>query len=531
MDNEYPEGKGYRKNLAGHEVSGKLSMADTAEISTEEYILSLDGISKSFGGIQVLSDTTLQLQRGKVMALVGENGAGKSTLINIVSGLFKPDGGSMLLNGEQVHWASPAQAIKKGIAVVHQELTLFPNLTIAENMFAGNSAVHLTFGRINRELMHKRSAEILNMLGFSIDTTIYVGELSLAEQQLVEIAKALVWEPKILVLDEATSALDTNQVKLLFNAVNRLKETGVTIIFVSHRMYEIFEIADQALILKDGKIVAQVGEDQMKTVTEDYLVSCMLGRSVSAIFPGKRSLETKNVLLSLEGMTNGKAKEEIPFIVHPGEIVGLAGLRGHGQEELLRILFGISERKDCKITIEGGAYQPKNPIHAIKSGFGYVPADRKTQGVAQDLPIEVNLTSVNKKKNFSRIRFAKERDMIQEIRDTLRIRQGRWYQPVRSLSGGNQQKVALGKWLKTNFKILLMDEPTRGIDVATKHEIYEFLRSLAEQGVGILAVSTDSLELLGISDRIYVFYDGGIHAMLEGDNLNEVKLTKAIMGV
>jgi len=505
-------------------------MEISARTTNKEYILALEGISKRFGGTLALSDTTLTLPRGKVVALVGENGAGKSTLINIISGLFRPDSGTIELDGEPVQWTGPAQAIKKGIAVVHQELTLFPNLTVAENVFAGNNEINLRFGRIDRETMHRRTGEILEMLGLKIDATVSANDLSLAEQQLVEVAKALVWNPRILILDEATSALDPNQVKRLFDAVRKLRDSGVAIIFVSHRMYEIEEIANQALVLKDGRIVASLDDEAMKNTTQDMLVEAMLGRAVEAVFPNKATARSKEVLLDVEGLVNDQLRG-VSMQILPGEIVGLAGLRGHGQEELLRVLFGICPCKQGKVNLGNRPYVSRNPIHAIKSGFAYVPADRKTQGVAQELSIEVNLTSVTKKRMYSRIRFKEERDTIREIRRSLNIGQSVWNQQVRSLSGGNQQKVVLGKWLKSDFKVLLMDEPTRGIDVATKHEIYEFLRALAETGVAIVAVSTDTLELLGISDRIYVFYEGGIHAMLEGEALNEASLTSAIMGV
>lgn len=504
-----------------------------AEIKDSRFVMELNEISKTFGGVHALESITFNLQRGKIIALVGENGAGKSTLINIISGLYYSDTGYMTLESNRVLWDNPKQALDHGIAVVHQELTLFPNLTVAENVFAGKQSVILKFGRLDKKQMYDRTKEILNRLNVEIDPNDLVETLSLSNQQMVEIAKALMWAPKILILDEATSALDNSQVEALFSVVRELSAQDVTVLIVSHRMYELLEIADMALVLKDGKLVKSF--DSLENVTQKMLVETMLGREINAIDQKKNTEHNSETMLSVHHVSNNVLKD-VSLHAEPGKIIGFGGLRGHGQEEILRVLFGLSSKTSGEILFDGKPYVPHDPMKAIKAGFAYVPPDRKTEGLILDLSVEFNLTSVilgrqRKLSNaFGFIRQRNERQIIHEIRDKLQIMQKEWRQQIKFLSGGNQQKVAIGKWLKSNYRILLMDEPTRGIDVATKREIYHFLRELSGSGISILFVSTDSTELLEISDRIYVFYEGGVNAVLEGDEMNETCLTHAIMG-
>ena len=508
---------------------------NAADTGARDFILHLSGISKRFGGIQALRDTSLDIERGKIIALVGENGAGKSTLINIVSGLYPPDTGTVDFNGERVSWQSPAQALRHGIAVVHQELTLFPNLTVSENVFVGNGRVVLGGGRLDRAHMRHECQRLLAQLGLKAQPEQYASELSLAEQQLVEVAKALAWKPRLLILDEATSALDAHQVDTLFQTVRFLKGQGTTVLFVSHRMAEITRLCDQALVLKDGMIMAQVDDEEMRTISEQKLVEAMVGKSVSAFYPDKSHLPASAPLIQVEGLSN-QVLRGVDLTVRPGEIIGLGGLRGHGQEEFLRTLFGMPAGQTTgRILLNGRPYTPQSPRKAVAQGLAYVPPDRKTEGVAQRLGVEINLASVILRKSLQKkggaLNLKKTRELISQMRSEMNIGQLQWRQTVSSLSGGNQQKVVLGKWLKSGFQVLLMDEPTRGIDVVTKHEIYDFLRRLTETGVAVVAVSTDALELLGISDRIYVFYEGAVQATLEGGSLNEAALTQAIMGV
>lgn len=496
----------------------------------EDIVLSAKDIRKSFGGIDVLKNISIEVKRSHVLALVGENGAGKSTLINIISGLLQPDEGELFYEAQEISWSTPKQALKKGIAVVHQELTLFKNLPIYENVFAGNDEV-IHRGRLDRKAMRQRSAELMPRLGLALNPDELVENLTMAQQQIVEIVKAIAWKPKLLILDEATSALDTRQVDKLFACCRELKAEGTAIIFVSHRMPEIFEIADEALVIKDGTPVGYY--DSLGEVTENDLVNCMVGHTVESIFPPKSEEKPREPLLEIQNLSTENIKD-VSIHVRQGEIIGLGGLRGHGQEELLRTLFGLEHVKSGEIMLDRKPYIVKNVGHAIQSGFAYVPPERKTEGLVLTLPIEENLSiSVLSKVSglFGYIHRKKEAAILDEIHGRLQIDQRRWHQMAGHLSGGNQQKIVIGKWLKSDFKVLLMDEPTRGVDVATKHEIYLFLRELAAQGIAVLLVSTDMLELMGISDRIYIFYEGKVHGELTGSDINEEKVTYAIMGL
>jgi ribose transport system ATP-binding protein len=489
-------------------------------------ILSAKNVSKRFGLMKALDDVSMQIHEGKVLALVGENGAGKSTLINIISGMIRADEGSILIDNSSIFWTHPAQALKRGIAVVHQELTLFGNLSVAENICIGNKAI-----KHKRKGIKDKALALLSMLEQDIDPNRPVDSLTIAEKQIVEIAKALAWNPKLLILDEATSALDSMQVDNLFKVCRLLVEKGTSIIFVSHRIPEIFKIADEALVIKDGRVVGRY--ESLSGVSEKELVDCMVGYSVNTIFPDKSTTKGNAPILGTIGLSNEFIKD-VTMQIYPGEIIGLGGLKGHGQEMLLRTLFGIEKVTSGEIELEGKSYHVKNVEHAIKSGFAYIPPDRKSEGIVLDLPIENNLSVVILRQlsnAIGHIHKKKEEETLQNIRSMLRINQKTWKQLAGYLSGGNQQKVVLGKWLKSNFKVLLMDEPTRGVDIATKHEIYIFLRELAAQGACIIFASTDSIELLGISDRVYIFYEGKVHAELDKNDLTEDKVTFAIMGM
>lgn len=494
-------------------------------------ILTVNQVSKHFGGVKALRDVSLSLPAGQVVALVGENGAGKSTLINILSGLYAPDTGSVELDGSPLAPGRTHQALRKGIVAVHQELSLFPHLTVWENIFAGHEQVGRFSQRLRPRAMIEESRRLLSHLRVQIDPIARVQTLTLAEQQIVELAKALSWKPRILILDEATSALDAHQVASVFDLTRELKEQDVAIILVSHRMPEVLTHADQAIVLRDGAVVATF--ESLIGVNEAALVEKMVGRSLSAIFPPRPDQSDRAWGLQVEGLT-GSILDGISLGVRQGEIVGLGGLQGHGQAELLRILFGAEHAQAGIVQVNGKPLTAHNPAQAIDAGIVYVPPDRKTEGLLLWHPVEMNLTLGLIRRRLSNtlgmLRLRREKKVIEDLRQRLRIRQRQWQQPVESLSGGNQQKVVLGKWLDTSFALLLLDEPTRGIDVATKGEIYRLLRGLAEQGKAILLASTDSLELLGLCDRVYVFYEGTVQDELRGESLNEYALTLATMG-
>jgi ABC-type sugar transport system ATPase subunit len=494
--------------------------------------LNVSHISKRFGGVVALREASFSVQQGRVLTLIGENGAGKSTLINIISGAFPPDTGSVEFDGGPLSLGNTRQALRRGIVTVHQELTLFSHQTVWENIFAGHELVSRLSRQLDRQKMIKESSKLFDMLNAHIDPMVLVEQLSLADQQMVEIAKALSWSPRLLILDEATSALDDQQVQSLFRVVRNLKTQGATIIFVSHRMQEVFTISDQAIVLKDGELVATF--ETLEGVTEAQLIEKMVGRSLSAIFPPKAATLDGPTVLQVQDL-HGALLNGVSLDVHAGEIVGLGGLQGHGQAELLQILFGAGPYRSGKAFVRERQLTLNKPIGAIEAGVAYVPPDRKTEGLFLEHPVEFNLTITLLHRMLSSalgmIRQKKEESVIQGLRQRLRIAQRQWQQPVESLSGGNQQKVVLGKWLDMAFDLLLLDEPTRGIDVGTKGEIYRLLRNLAQQGKAVFIASTDSLELLGLCDRVYVLYEGKIQRELHGESLTEYELTHATMGI
>lgn len=495
-------------------------------------LLQIDGVTKSFGDVRALEDVSLTLRSDSVLALVGGNGAGKSTLLNVVSGVVAPDHGQVRFDGSPLRPGRAHDALARGIATVHQELTLFPNLTVWENVFAGHEDAGRVGRRLRPRLMIERTRRLLARLGVDIPPGAKVEALSLAQQQLVEIAKALSWNPRVLILDEATSALGQHQVQRLFGLVRELAAQGTGIIFVSHRMPEVFAICGEAVVLKDGRLAASF--TSLHGVSENDLVEAMVGRSLSAVFPDKNGKPSGATVLVAEKLAGGQV-QDVSLTVRAGEIIGLGGLQGHGQQDVLRLLFGISPARGGTVTLGGRRVVLTNPRTAMAAGVAYVPPDRKTEGLLLPHAVEMNLTLPLLQRmlatRFGRLRFAAERQTVAGLRGQLRIRQRQWRQPIESLSGGNQQKVVLGKWLAHDYHLLLLDEPTRGVDVETKREVYWLLRSLADKGKAVLVASTDSMELLGLCDRVYVIYEGRVQRELAGEALTEYELTQATLGV
>jgi ABC-type sugar transport system ATPase subunit len=499
---------------------------------TDTALLDVAGVGKHYGGVRALADVSLRLRPGRVLALVGENGAGKSTLLGVISGLVRPDTGTVRFDGRAVRTGKAAAMLHSGIGTVHQELTVFPNLTVWENVFLGHETVGRGRGLARRELS-ERTAALLAGLGETIDPETLVGDLPLAGQQMVEIAKALSRKPRLLILDEATSALDAHQVEALFTRVGELTADGVGVIFVSHRMPEIFELCDEAVVLKDGSQVAAF--EDLSGIDEHRLVEVMVGRTLDAIFPERGGTHDAEPLLSVTGLAGGAARD-VSLTVRPGEIVGLGGLQGHGQQDVLRLLFGALRRTSGTVTVGGDQILARRPREAMAAGIAYLPPDRKTEGLALPHSVEANLTlplldGAGLAGRLGILRQGRERRLIASLRGRLQIRQHTWRQPVQSLSGGNQQKVALGKWLDFDYRVLLLDEPTRGVDVGTKREIYRLLRELADQGKAVLIASTETMELLGLCDRIYALYEGVVERELSGDSLTETALTQATLGI
>ncbi len=489
-------------------------------------VLQTVGLTKAFAGNVVLRDVSFSVLAGEIHALVGENGAGKSTLINLAAGVLQPDAGRIEINGVAVHGLTPRAAERIGVATVHQELSLCPHLTVAENIFLGKTPTEL--GRIAYDRMEREAAATFAGLGVRIDPGAIAGELSLADQQLVELAKALVGNPKLLILDEATSALDAGLVHLLFDALRHLRDRGVAIIFVSHRMEEIFAISDRITVLKNGEYVTTLSA--AGTTVAD-LVQHMVGREMQEVFPAKPPVGdvlAAPVVLSVRDLNSGRRFHDVDFELHRGEILGLGGLQGQGQRELLAALFGLHPVQG-EVLLHGRPVSMGGPRAALRQRIAHVPEDRKTDGLIVQLPVRENLAmpSLDRLDRFGLLSRERERRLVGSLIEKLRIRLRSPRQALLRLSGGNQQKVAIAKWLPLAPEIYLLAEPTRGIDVGTKEEIYRLMRELAAAGASMLLISSDTIELLGLCDRVLVMYERQPVAMLAGDEVTEENVVHA----
>ncbi|MDT3376117.1 sugar ABC transporter ATP-binding protein [Labrys neptuniae] len=473
-------------------------------------VVSLRDISKSFSGVKVLRDVNFDVRPGEVHALLGENGAGKSTLIKVIAGVHQPDTGTLTVGGETVRFTSPRHARRHGIATVYQELLLFPELTVAENIFLGN-APRQKWGGLDWSAMRLRARQLLDSLdSHDLDVDAKVGTLSVANRQRVEIAKALSQEARLLIMDEPTAALVEADVRRLMSVVKKLRERGVAIIYVSHRMPEIFELADRVTVLRDG---SYIGTRDIGEVTEGSLVSMMVGRSIEQLFP-KVEAPLGEVALELRDVSYGRKVQNVSLSLRAGEILGLAGLIGSGRTELALTVFGITPASTGEILVNGRKVTIDGPRKARDLGIAYVPEDRGSQGLVRPMTIRENVSMavLDKMSNGFAIRFGDEIRRSVEAIKRLGIRTRGPEQIVGQLSGGNQQKVVLAKWLEANPRILIMDEPTRGIDVGAKAEIYALMGRLVQQGVAILMISSELPEVLGMSDRVLVINGGRIVA-------------------
>jgi rhamnose transport system ATP-binding protein len=470
----------------------------------------LVGITKSFAGITVLKDVSFDVRPGEVHALLGENGAGKSTLIKIIAGVHKPDSGTIALAGTPTTFASPRDALRLGVATVYQELLLFPELTVAENVFLGHAPQRAWRG-LDWAAMRRRARELLDSLdSHDLDVDAKVGVLSVANRQRVEIAKALAQDARVLILDEPTAALAEADVRRLMSVVQRLRERGVAIIYVSHRMPEIFELADRVTVIRDG---AHVGTHDIGEVDEATLVSMMVGRAIDSLYPPRQGT-AGNILLELENISYRDEVHDLSFQVRAGEIVGLAGLVGSGRTETALTIFGLTPATSGRILLDGEAVHINSPETARDLGIAYIPEDRGQQGLikSQSIGDNIALAQLNRLLRGPFVDSAKALSIANNAIAQFGIRARGPEQPVRQLSGGNQQKVVLGKWLATSPRVLIMDEPTRGIDVGAKAEIHLLMRKLAGEGMAILLISSELPEVLGMSDRVLVVNSGRIVA-------------------
>lgn len=490
-------------------------------------ILRTSDLTKSFAGNVVLDRVGFDVYPGEIHALMGENGAGKSTWINLVTGVHQPDSGTIIFDGVTYHGLSPHQAESIGISTVHQELSLSPHLSVAENIFLGRLPT-TSLGQVDYARIEAEATRIFSDLGVEIDPRAHAGELPLAEQQLVEFAKAIVAEPKLLILDEATSALDKNQVELFFASLRALRDRGVAVVFVSHRLEEIFAITDRITVLKNGEYVTTVPTEG---TTTDQLVKYMVGREITDIFPPKLPIDelmAQPVVLSVRNLSSGHRFQNVSFDLHRGEILGLGGLQGQGQRELLAALFGL-HRVEGEVLLNGQPAAVRGPRSAMAQRFAFVPEDRKTEGLVLQLPVSDNLAlpNLNAVSRAGLIDRGRERALIDSLITKLQIKLRSPKQRILRLSGGNQQKVAIAKWLPQEPQILLLSEPTRGIDVGTKQEIHRLMRELTAAGASILLISSDTIELLGLSDRVLVMYERQPVVTLSGADVTEENVVHA----
>ncbi|HHH41967.1 MAG TPA: sugar ABC transporter ATP-binding protein [Chloroflexi bacterium] len=490
-------------------------------------------ITKRYDGVVALDQASFRCQPGSIHALVGENGAGKSTLVKILSGVVIPDAGTINVRGRPVVIDSPIVATRLGIGAVFQELSLMPDLTVAENIFITNPPrTHL--GLVDRKALYRRAKQFLAELGFQdVDPDALIGELPLAQRQLVEIAKALSRDPQVLILDEGTSALTMQEVHTVFEIMERLRAQNRSVIFISHRMDEVEEIADTITIFRDGRNVASFPAG---TVGREEMVQMMIGRKLEQVFPPKRALPAHEVpLLVIEDLSWGDTLRNISFRLGEGEILGLGGLEGQGQRELLLALFGVLRNVRGRIYVNGEEKQITSPAAAASAGIrlALIPEDRKTEGLILPMPVKDNITlaTLHQYARFGLMMHHQERAAVDRVIEQLRIKVPSPSVTVRSLSGGNQQKVVIAKWLLTQAQIYLLYDLTRGIDVGTKHEIYQLMRALADEGAGILFFSTDLSELVGLCDRVLVLYEGRISAELSGEALSEENLVATALGM
>jgi ribose transport system ATP-binding protein len=496
-------------------------------------IFRMEGISKRYGGVNALRDASLAVEAGRIHAILGENGAGKSTLIKIIAGVTAADSGRMMLDEREVTFASPAQASRAGIACVFQELSLIPDLTVADNIFISDPPRR--FGLIDRSEQRRMADAVLARAGAAdIHPMAQVRDLPLSRRQLVEIAKALARNPRILILDEATSALTQGDVTKVFDVLKRLRKEGLALLYISHRMQEIAELADVCTVFRNGRNVATY---EAGTKSDNEVVELMIGREYRHVFPPKPApIPVERVpVLEVTGLSWSDRLRDISFSVQAGEVVGLGGLDGQGQRELLLALFGVLRGVTGELRIDGNKVAVAGPgdAKAPQIGMALIPEDRKTEGLMLPMSVRDNLSfaALQRISRAGMIDFAAERRLIAEMISLLAIRSSSNDEPVSALSGGNQQKVVIAKWLMVTPRIILLNDPTRGIDVGTKQELYGLLRRLAESGVAIVFYSTDYDELINCCNRVLVLFDGSVIRELEGDGITDRALVASALSI
>lgn len=502
-------------------------MTLSAASPSADAALQIEGIVKDFPGVRALNGVTMDIRAGEIHALVGENGAGKSTLIKILAGIYRPDQGSLRIFGREALMHNPQAAQRLGIAVIHQELNLIPGISVAENIVICQTAGRRLYRLMDWPAVRRRAAEMLDRLGAAFSPSDTVSELTVGEQQMVEIAKALSQEARIVIMDEPTAALSDVETEKLLQVVRQLRSAGVSIVYISHKLDEVLALADRISVMRDGELVGTVTANE---TTREKLIAMMVGRPIDNMYP-KEPVAIGDVLLELDSLA-GAGLAPASFKVHAGEVVGVAGLMGAGQIRLARTIFGFARPRSGVLKIKGRPVRFSSPWDAIRAGIALVPEDRKVEGLVLGMPVTENTTlaSLGRHARAGLMSRRKEDRTAARYRSDFDIRCSSLRQEVRFLSGGNQQKVVLGKWLATGPDLLILCEPTRGVDVGAKVEIYKLIQRLAAEGKGILLISSDLPELLGMSDRILVMHEGRITGAVDRAHATQETVMKLAMG-
>ncbi|MGQ1786378.1 MULTISPECIES: sugar ABC transporter ATP-binding protein [unclassified Saccharicrinis] len=498
-------------------------------VDENKYMVEFSGIAKSFGKVKVLTNVSFGVKPGEIHTLIGENGAGKSTLIKILCGVHPRNAGTIKLEGEVIEPSNPHHGKELGISVVYQELSLVNDLSVAENIFLHKLGSGGSW--MNWKEMVQEARKIIESLGFDINPKAKVADLSIIKKQIVEIAKALSEEVKVLVLDEPTTVLGPKSVEKLFRTLDRLKQKGIAIIYISHHMEEIFQISDSVTVLKDGEVTGTMLASETNT---DEVVKLMIGRELKDFYPPRDVKIGDKPILEVEGL-NSKCKKikDVSFKLYPGEVLGISGLGGSGRTETARLIFGADKKESGIIRLNGKEIENKNPVKSIANSIGFVPEDRKETGVFLSLSVKDNISLTNFDLVSDKLDFiqdGKERKNACNLINKLSIKTPNENTKVMNLSGGNQQKVALAKWLSIDAQVIIIDEPTRGVDVGAKVEIYNLINELAAKGVGVLVISSDMPEIIGISDRILVVHNGSIEGELHKESFSEENILRLSIG-
>lgn len=489
--------------------------------------IEMRGIDKSFGSNQVLKQAGFTLESGEVHALMGENGAGKSTLMKILTGVYTKDAGTVLVDGKEVNYKNPQEAEKAGIVFIYQELNVMFDLTVEENLFMGKE-IHGKFGICDKKAMQKKAQEALNILGVNISPKTVMAELSVGQQQMVEICKALMADAKVIIMDEPTAALTQSETVALFKVIESLRKKGVSMVYISHRMEEIFELCDRITVLRDG---SYIGVKNIPETNMNEIVKMMIGREIGERYPS-RNVKIGKEVLKVKELTRKGTFHDVNFSVRAGEVLGVSGLMGAGRTEIMQAIFGNLSYESGTIEIDGKEVKISNPRQAMEHGIGFITEDRKTESLMLDKSIRENISLCNLRRisKSSVISREAEKNMVAEAIKDLHIKCFGSYHECNNLSGGNQQKVVLAKWILTNPKILILDEPTRGVDIGAKKEIYSIINKLAAQGVAIIMVSSELPEVLGMSDNIMVVREGEVRGIISYEEANQERVMTLATG-